>query len=73
MTKATEVEQPTEQSPNFTLTFRRTHPKNRCSYGVAGVPGLAVFDVSLFAGKKPPKAIVLDVALATGKPVKGKK
>jgi hypothetical protein len=73
MTKTTDETQPTEQpSPNFTLTFRRTHPKNRVSYGVAGVPGLAVFDLALFASKKAPKTLTIDVALATGK-AKGKK
>jgi hypothetical protein len=64
----------TEQATNYTLTFRKSHPKNRCSYGVVGVPGIVVFDVGLFAGKKPPKSIVLDCALVAGKVApKGKK
>src|SRR4051794_23618843 len=49
---------------NHTLTYRRTHPNDRCSYGIAGVPGIVVFDVKLFADGKPPKTIVLDCALA---------
>jgi len=67
-------EQATEQTSNSTLTFRKTHPKNRCSYGVPGVPGIVVFDIGLFAGKKPPRSILLDCALAVGKATpKGKK
>jgi hypothetical protein len=46
-----------------TLTFRKTHPKNRCSFGVKGVPGIVVFDCGLFADGKPPKTITVDCNL----------
>jgi hypothetical protein len=49
---------------NHTLVFRRNHPQGRCSYGIAGVPGLVGFDLRMFADGKPPKSIVLDCALA---------
>ena len=39
--------------PNFTLAFRRNHPQNRCSYGIAGNPGIVVFDRGLVAGTVP--------------------
>lgn len=52
-----------------TLTFRRNHPGGgplgRCSYGVAGVPGIVVFDLGLFPGGIAPATITLDVPLAT--------
>ncbi len=41
-------------STNFVLTYRRDHPKNRCSYGIAGNPGIVVFDIGLFAGSDQP-------------------
>lgn len=51
-----------------TLTFRRNHPGGgplgRCSYGVAGVPGIVVFDMGLFPGGVAPATITLDVVLA---------
>ena len=53
--------------PNFTLHWRKDHPKNRCSYGVAGVTGIVVFDKNLFAGE-PPLTITVDVELAQPKP-----
>ena len=31
------------------LTFRKLHPKDRASFGIVGVPGIAVFDLRLFA------------------------
>lgn len=53
---------------NFKLTFRRNHPGGgplgRCSYGLAGVPGIVVFDLGLFPGGVAPAEITLDVALA---------
>lgn len=59
--------------PNFTLTYRRNHPGNRCSYGVDGNPGIMVVDRGLFAGTVPttgqndlggmPAVIVLDAEL----------
>jgi hypothetical protein len=52
------------QASNHTLTYRRTHPGNRCSYGIAGQPGIVVFDLRMFADGKPPATIVLDCALA---------
>jgi hypothetical protein len=53
---------------NTTLTFRTMHPKNRCSYGVAGNAGIVVFDLNLFAGSEvagftPPATITVDVLL----------
>lgn len=51
-----------------TLTFRRNHPGGgplgRCSYGVAGVPGIVVFDLGLFPGGVAPATITLDCELA---------
>lgn len=56
------------QMANFTLTYRRNHPGGgplgRCSYGLAGVPGIVVFDLGLFPGGVAPATITLDVALA---------
>ena len=52
------------QATNHTLTYRRTHPGNRASYGIAGVAGIVVFDLKLFADGKPPATVVLDCALA---------
>lgn len=48
---------------NHMLTYRKNHPNNRASYGIAGVPGIVVFDMKLFAGKAP-TSIMLDCALA---------
>ena len=49
---------------HHTLTFRRSHPNGRCSYGIEGVPGIAVFANTLFADGKPPATITVDCALA---------
>lgn len=53
---------------NQVLTFRRNHPGGgplgRCSYGVAGVPGIVVFDLGLFPGGIAPATITLNVELA---------
>lgn len=53
---------------NFTLTYRRQHPGGgplgRCSYGLAGVAGIVVFDMGLFPNGVAPATITLDVALA---------
>lgn len=49
-----------EQAKNFTLTYRRDHPGDRCSYGIAGNSGIVVFDKGLFAGGVAPATIVLD-------------
>lgn len=52
-----------------TITFRRNHPGGgslgRCSYGLAGVPGIVVIDLALFPGGVAPATITLDCALAT--------
>jgi hypothetical protein len=40
--------------PNLTLTYRREHPGNRCSYGIAGNAGIVVFDKGLFVGGDQP-------------------
>ncbi len=51
-----------------TITFRRNHPGGgplgRVSYGVAGVPGIVVFDLGLFVGGVAPATITLDCELA---------
>lgn len=54
---------------NYTLNYRKDHPKNRCSYGVPGVSGIVVFDKNLFAGGVPPATITVDVELALPKVV----
>lgn len=48
---------------NHTLVYRRDHPQNRCSYGIAGVPGIVVFDKGLFANGVAPETITLDCVL----------
>ena len=50
---------------NFTLTYRRAHPKQRVTYGVEGNPGVVVFDLGLLEGGLapdfvPPTIITLD-------------
>lgn len=45
--------------PNFTLAYRRDHPGNRCSYGIAGNPGIVVFDKNLFKDGVAPAEIGL--------------
>jgi len=40
-------------APNYMLTFKRNHPQDRCSYGVAGNPGIVVFQRGLFVGARP--------------------
>lgn len=52
---------------NNTLTYRRDHPGNRCSFGIAGVPGIVVFDKGLFADGVAPATIEMDCALALPK------
>jgi hypothetical protein len=39
---------------NYTLTFKRNHPQDRASYGIAGNAGIVVFQRSLFAGAYAP-------------------
>lgn len=56
------------ETQNFTLTYRRDHPKNRSSYGIDGNSGIVVFDRALLAGSElpgwtPPATITLNVAL----------
>lgn len=55
---------PQPPTTNHTLTYRRQHPGNRCSYGIDGVPGLVGFHMSMFADGKAPATITVDVALA---------
>ncbi len=71
-TTAPVAPQPAAQASNHTLTYRKAHPGNRVSYGVAGVAGIVVVDLKLFANGKPPATIVLDCALAlpVAKPAK---
>lgn len=52
---------------NFVLMYRREHPGNRCSYGIAGVPGIVVFDRGLFANPAFTGNITLDCPLALPK------
>lgn len=56
------------------LTFRRLHPGGgplgRCSYGVAGVSGIVVFDMGLFPGGVAPATITLSCELAEPQPRK---
>jgi len=51
-----------------TITFRRLHPGGgplgRCSYGVAGVSGIVVFDMGLFPGGIAPTTITLSCELS---------
>jgi hypothetical protein len=47
--------------------YRRDHPQDRCSYGIAGVSGIVVFDKGLFANGVPPTTITVDCALAQPK------
>lgn len=54
-------------SSNFVLTFRTNHPKNRVSYGVAGVTGIVVFDLNLFADGVAPPTITIDAELKAPK------
>jgi len=53
------------------ITFRRNHPGGgplgRCSYGIAGVPGIVVIDLGLFPGGIAPVAITLDCTLVEAK------
>lgn len=50
--------------PNYRLEYRRDHPGGgalgRCSYGIAGVSGIVVFDKSLFVGGVAPASITCD-------------
>lgn len=46
--------------PNFVLTYRRDHPGDRCSYGIAGNAGIVVFDKGLFKDGVAPPTITLD-------------
>lgn len=52
---------------NNTLVYRRDHPGNRCSYGIAGVSGIVVFDKGLFLDGVAPPTIEMDCALALPK------
>lgn len=52
---------------NNTLTYRRDHPGNRCSYGIAGVPGIVVFDKGMFLDGTAPATIEMDCALSLPK------
>lgn len=65
-----------EQTPaapavtNFVLAYRREHPQNRCSFGIAGNPGIVVFDKGLFADPNNiPAHITLDVQLVPVKAI----
>jgi hypothetical protein len=54
----------TSTTTTNTLTFRKDHPKDRASYGIAGLAGIVVFDKRLFANVKAPKTITVDCDLA---------
>ena len=47
----------TSTGVNFVLTFKRNHPQDRCSYGVAGNPGIVVCQRGLFVGTTTPTDI----------------
>lgn len=47
-------------SVNHVLTYRRDHPGDRCSYGIAGNAGIVVFDKGLFANGIAPATIIVD-------------
>lgn len=71
------VETPANPVPEVVasvLQFRRFHPGGgplgRCSYGIAGVPGIVVFDMGLFAGGIAPQTITINVELAKPMPRK---
>lgn len=51
---ATQAEPTIVGGPNFVLTYRREHPGNRCSYGIAGNSGIVVFDKGLIQGSDQP-------------------
>lgn len=53
----------TTPATNYTLTYRREHPGNRCSYGIAGNAGIVVFDRGLFADPAFKGDIIVDCAL----------
>jgi hypothetical protein len=67
--EVTAVEAP---RPNHTITFRRTHPGGgplaRCSYGIAGVSGIVVFDRALFVDGVMPETITLSCELVQPQP-----
>lgn len=49
---------------NYFLTYRREHPGDRSSFGVAGNAGIVVFDNGLFVGGVAPReGITLNVEL----------
>lgn len=54
-----------------TLTYRRDHPGGgalgRVSYGLAGVPGIVVFDRGMFPDGIVPKTITIDCAMVAPK------
>lgn len=52
---------------NYTLVYRRDHPGNRCSYGIAGNPGIVVFDKGLFLDGVAPAFIQADAAFVSPK------
>lgn len=41
---------------NRTINFRKHHPKNRCTYGIPGVPGVIVIDKGMLADPTAPPA-----------------
>jgi len=43
-----------ETATNYNLTFKRNHPQDRASYGIAGNPGIVVFQRGLFVGATVP-------------------
>lgn len=64
--QAAAVETPVA-GPNYRIDYRRDHPGNRCSYGIAGVSGIVVFDKGLFAGGIAPASISFDCEMAQPK------
>jgi hypothetical protein len=72
-----ETAAPVSTGPNYTLHFKRNHPQDRASYGIAGVPGIVVIQRGMFAGTTPftsntdlagmPATITLDALLVSPK------
>jgi hypothetical protein len=68
---------PVSTEPNFTLRFKRNHPQDRASYGIAGVPGIVVVQRGMVFGTTPfasntdlagmPAEIVVSIRLADPK------
>jgi hypothetical protein len=65
---------PVVEASGTVLVYRRQHPGGgplgRCSYGIPGVPGIAVFDMGMFANGTAPASITVNLAMAVPSPRK---